>query len=188
MNVNVLGEDTLESHELPGYMYKNLKPSLKLNRQLNKELIEKGIVKKEKVYHPMWIVKMLEIADRKPFPPRKRPNMLFVDAVSGYRGLFPNVPPITQKEETSTRVKKASITKQELLGKYIVDVQEKQINRKYVLKKPGYEIKEIEMVYLPLWLVEVETAFFSKTFVLNGNTGESEDLLMKLWKSNEWKL
>lgn len=188
MDVSLLGEDTVSEKELPTHIYKSLQPPLKWNRQLNEAAVEKGIVKKEKIYHPMWIVKMLVIADRKPFPPRIKPNMAFIDAVSGYRGLFPNVPPITGAEVPTTELEKAVITKQELLEKYVTNVQEKQINRSYVLKKPRYELKETEMVYLPLWKVEVDTDFLTKTFIINGNTGESEDLLMKLWKSNEWKL
>ncbi|CDQ19372.1 hypothetical protein [Halobacillus karajensis] len=188
MNVNLLGNGTVQARELSAYIYKTLKAPLRWNRKLDEEIIDKGIVKKEKIYHPMWAVKMLVIADRKPFPPRKKPNMAFVDAVSGYRGLFPNVPFVTQEKVSTSNVKEALITKQELLEKYITDIQKKQINRNYVLKKPRYEIRETEMVYLPLWKVEVETTFFTETFVINGNTGESEDLLMKLWNSNEWKL
>lgn len=188
MKLNILGEDSIQEHELPKYMYKGLKPSLKLNKKLDENVIKKGIVKSEKVYQPMWIVKMLIIADRKPFPPKIKPNMVFVDAISGYRGLFPNVPPVTQQKVASSKVKDATITKQELLEKYLINIQEKQINRNYVLKKPRYEVKEAEVVYLPLWLIEVDTDFFTKTFLINGNTGESEDLLKKLWKSNEWKL
>lgn len=188
MNVNLLGEDTVAERDLPAHIYKSLHPPLKWNKQLNEAAVEKGIAKKEKIYHPMWVVKMLIIADRKPFPPRIKPNMAFIDAVSGYRGLFPNVPPITEAEVPSTKIQKAVITKQELLDKYVKHVQEKQINRSYILKKPKYEIKDTEMVYLPLWRVEIDTAFLTKTFIINGNTGESEDLLMKLWKSNDWKL
>lgn len=188
MNVSLLGEGSMLEDELPKYIYKSLNPPLKWNRRLNEEVIEQGIVKKDKIYHPMWIVKMLIIADRKPFPPRIKPNMVFVDAISGYRGLFPNVPSVFQKEVSSSKLTKAMITKEELLEKYVKNIQEKQINRNYVLKKPKYDIKQTEMVYLPLWRVEVETDFLTKTFVINGNTGEAEDLLMKLWETNEWKL
>ncbi|ARI77885.1 hypothetical protein [Halobacillus mangrovi] len=188
MNVSILGEESIMEKDLPEHMYKNLKPSLKWNRQLNEETLKQGITKKEKIYHPMWIVKMLIIADRKPFPPKIKPNMAFIDAVSGYRGLFPNVPPITPTEVSDSKVRRAEITKQELLSKYIVDVQDKQINRNYILKKPRYEIKAIDLVYLPLWKVDVDTNFLTKTFIINGNTGESEELLLKLWNSTEWRL
>ncbi|MBN8235594.1 hypothetical protein JF544_10070 [Halobacillus kuroshimensis] len=155
---------------------------------MNEEAIEQGITKLEKMYHPMWIVKMLVIADRKPFPSKVKPNMAFIDGRSGYRGLFPNVPPITQKEVLDSKVRSADITKQDVLNKYVTDIQEKQINRNYVLKKPRYDIKEIEVVYLPLWKVEVDSPYLTKTFVINGNTGESEDLLFELWSKNEWRL
>lgn len=188
MKVSIIGEELLLEEDLPKHMYKGLKPSLKWNRQLNEDSLSRGIIRKEKVYHPMWMVKLLVIAERKPFPPKKKPNMAFVDAVSGYRGLFTSVPPITPKEVPQLYVQRADITKQELLDKYVIDVQDKQINRSYVLKKPRHEIKEIELVYLPLWRVEVDTNFLSKTFILNGNTGEPEDLLYKLWETGEWKL
>ncbi|SFF57348.1 hypothetical protein SAMN05216353_10256 [Halobacillus alkaliphilus] len=188
MKVSIIGEDHLPEEDLAKHMYRSLKPSLKWNRQLNEESLNRGIVKKEKVYHPMWTVKLLVIADRKPFPPKKKPNMAFVDALSGYRGLFTSVPPITAREVSQANVQRADITKQELLDKYVIDVQDKQINRSYILKKPRYEIKEAELVYLPLWRVEVDTDFLSKTFVINGNTGEPEDLLYKLRETGEWKL
>ncbi|MGI8314296.1 hypothetical protein [Halobacillus mangrovi] len=188
MNVSILGEESIMEKDLPGHMYKNLKPSLKWNRQLNEEILRQGIIKKEKMYHPMWVVKMLVIADRKPFPPKIKPNMAFIDAVSGYRGLFPSIPPITSKEVSESKLKRADITKQDLLKRYVIDVQDKQINRNYILKKPRYEIKETELVYLPLWEVAVDTNFLTTTFIINGNTGESEDLLFKLWQSNEWRL
>lgn len=186
MNVKVLGEESIVEKDVPSHIYRNLKPSLKWNRQLNVNVIEEGMRKIEKIYHPMWIVKMLVIADRKPFPPKTKPNMAFVDAVSGYRGLFPSVPPIHSKEISNPMVKTAYIDNQEMLSQYVTDVQEKQINRSYVLKKPRYEIKETELVYLPLWEIDVDTDFLTKTFLMNGNTGQSEDLIRDLSISNEW--
>ncbi|WP_181348009.1 hypothetical protein [Thalassobacillus sp. CUG 92003] len=188
MNVRVLGEEHVAEKDLPGHMYKSLKPSLKWKPQVNQELLGQGMIKRQKVYHPMWIVKLLVIAERKPFPPRTRPNMVFVDAISGYRGLFPSVPPILSQDVSQANVKQAAITKQELLNKYVIDVQEKQINRSYVLKKPRYEVKSAELVYLPLWEAHVETDALTQTFVINANTGESENLLKSLWSSREWQL
>lgn len=56
------------------------KPLLKqgrkwLKRKVTMNELEQRIVSKKKIYHPMWVAKMLVIAERKPFPPRITPNM-----------------------------------------------------------------------------------------------------------------
>ncbi|SIS45543.1 hypothetical protein [Salimicrobium salexigens] len=184
--VKVLGEDTIEENEIAGWVYKNLKPVLKMNRSLNTETVQKGIKQLEKLYYPLWAIKILVIAERKPFPPKITPNMIFVDGISGYRGVFTSIPPTGEKNAQEASVLSPVLYEKEVKTKYVKDVQEKQINRKYVLKKPKYQMEDIELLYLPIWKTKVETSFFSDTFYINGNTGESEDLLMKLAESKEW--
>ncbi|WP_347861143.1 hypothetical protein U0355_10650 [Salimicrobium sp. PL1-032A] len=186
--VTLLGEEKIEEKELPGLIYKQLKPTLRMKRGLDERTIRDGITRVEKRYHPMWVIKMLIIAERKPFPPKVTPNMVFVDGRSGYRGLFTTVPPRLEKEVGEHEVLRPFFSKQEMLGKYVKDVQEKQINRKYVLKKPKYDVKEMDLLYLPIWQVEVKNAHVDTTYWVNGNTGESEELLMKLCESQEWML
>ncbi|MYL35813.1 hypothetical protein GLW08_15095 [Pontibacillus yanchengensis] len=187
MEVSVLGNEQIKEQDLPEHMYKSLKPSLKWNRHLNPEVLKQGIIDIEKIYYPMWTVRMLVIADRKPFSPKVKPNLAFIDGISGYRGLLSSVPPLVSKAVSNSSIKQPTITKEEL-NKYIYDVQDKQINRSYVLKKPRYEIKEINQTHLPLWKVEVSTDYLTKTFLINGNTGEPEELIQKLSTSDEWTL
>ncbi|QSS98810.1 hypothetical protein IMZ31_11915 [Pontibacillus sp. ALD_SL1] len=188
MNVTILGEGKIQETDLSTSIYKSVKPTLRWNRHFTEKTIQEGIKEKTKIYYPMWIVKMLVIADRKPFTPKVKPNMVFIDAITGYRGLFPNIPPTAQKKVHASEVKEAVISKEDLLARYVPDVQDKQINRNYVLKKPRYEIKETELVYLPLWDVELDTSFITKSYYINGNTGESEELMRELAQSNTWKL
>ncbi|KGP91811.1 hypothetical protein N780_15665 [Pontibacillus chungwhensis BH030062] len=188
MNVTILGEEKIQETDLPTSIYKSVKPTLRWNRNFSQKTVQEGMIKKERVYHPMWIVKLLVIADRKPFKSKVTPNMVFIDAISGYRGLFPSIPPTAQKQVNSSDVKKAVISKDDLFTRYLPDVQDKQINRNYVLKKPRYEIKEAELVYVPLWEVELHTPFLTKSYYINGNTGESEELMLELTQSNTWKL
>lgn len=78
----------------------------------------------------MWVAKMLVIAERKPFPPRVTPNMGFVDAVSGYRGLFTSVPPF-QSVNSDGLVARPILQSEDQLQPYIQDLQS-QINKKNI--------------------------------------------------------
>ncbi|WP_143414431.1 hypothetical protein [Halobacillus massiliensis] len=178
----------VKKEELSGLIYRSLGVQVKLNKRLTKDYLKDHITEQQMFYHPLWVGKLLVIADRKPFPPRKKPNMVFIDAVSGYRGLFPSVPPLKGAEASAAQTVGAEITKQEAEEKYIIDIQEKQINRSYVLKKPRYELRELFLTYLPLWKIRVDSSYLTKEFVINGNTGESEEFMSKLWKSREWRL
>ncbi|MFG6146897.1 hypothetical protein [Halobacillus sp. B23F22_1] len=174
--------------ELPNVIYKNLGIQMKMNRSISADYIKNHIARTKRVYHPMWVAKLLVIADRKPFPPRKKPNMVFVDAVSGYRGLFPTVPAMNEGEVETGEVVPAQLTKQQVKETYIQDIQQNQINRSYVLKKPRYQLEELFLTYLPLWKVQVDSDYLTKEFFINANTGESEEYMSKLWRSVEWRL
>lgn len=76
---------------------------------------------------------MLVIAERKPFPPRVTPNMGFVDAVSGYRGLFTSVPPF-QSVNSDGLVARPILQSEDQLQPYIQDLQS-QINKKIFTKE-----------------------------------------------------
>ncbi|MFC7321656.1 hypothetical protein [Halobacillus campisalis] len=174
--------------DLPKTIYKNVGVQQKMNRSIDADYIKKHMTSVKRVYHPMWIAKLLVIADRKPFPPRKKPNMAFVDAVSGYRGLFSSVPPMNEIEVESGEVVPAQLTKQQVEDIYVVDVQQKQINRSYVLKKPRYHLEDLFLTYLPLWKVSVDSGYLTKEFFINANTGDSEEYMSKLWGGAEWRL
>lgn len=70
---------------------------------------------------------------------------------------------------------------------YIQDLQS-QINKKYLLKKPKHEIREVFLSYLPMWEYTITTELRDKTFYLNANTGESEEFLSNLWEEDSWLL
>lgn len=74
---------------------------------------------------------------------------------------------------------------EEELEKYIKNVQRKQINRSYVLKKPLHEVKEISLIYLPIWKVKVKGNNIKEALYINGNSGESEKFMSERWKNGK---
>ncbi|PTL37973.1 hypothetical protein [Alkalicoccus saliphilus] len=187
--VKLIGNGNLiQEEKLASYIYKSLKLSDKWKREVSPASIEKQMKDPELIFHPMWTVKLLVIADRKPFPSKVMPNMLFIDSVSGYRGLFSKVPELNHTDVYSRQLQEPTISRQEALDKYVPDIQQKQINRSYILKKPRHEIESIELVYLPLWKVNVYADRSKKVYYINANTGESEALVSELWKTKKWIL
>lgn len=128
--------------------------------------------------------KTLVIADRKPFPPKKTPNMIFIDAVSGYRGLLSTVPETSDAVIIERKLVHPNIIRKDVLP-YIQDVQTSQINRSYILKRPKHELVDYFLIYLPLWKGKIVSQHLNEGFVINANTGESEKHMAKLWKSNK---
>ncbi|RNF39008.1 hypothetical protein [Planococcus salinus] len=179
------GNAMIDPEELALYIYKSLSLSAKLSRKITKESVKAAIRSQELMYHPMWIAKLLVIADRRPFKPKMTPMMCFVDAISGYRGLMSSVPHAVQNEVEVSQIVISHIHNEEEVKDYIKDVQHSQINRSYALKKPEHKIVEHFLVYLPLWKVEVE-GDVSEEFWINANTGESEAYMASLWKSEKW--
>ncbi|MFA1818786.1 hypothetical protein ACDX78_01065 [Virgibacillus oceani] len=177
-----IGNKTIADEMLYKSIYKSLGVKGRVSKKISPDYIRHHLLKKELIYHPFWIVKNLVIAERPPFPSKKMPNVIFIDAVSGYRGLFSKIPPITEEEVEAHALATLRISMDEDVTKYIRNVQEKQINRSYVLKKPKHEVKEITLVYLPIWKAKVKSDELDETFYINGNTGESEKFMSDRWE------
>lgn len=184
--ITLLGTNHLVNKQsLIEYVYKSLPLRLKLNRKVNREHIQEHLTVHGLIYHPFWVAKTLVIADRKPFPPKKSPNMIFIDGVSHYRGLFANIPELTDVTVNKRQnIIQADLTKNEVI-KYIKDVQFSQINRTYLLKKPDHEIVDYFITYLPLWTGKVDSPYWQEHLYINANTGELETHLSKLWLNKE---
>lgn len=180
--ITLLGTNKLiEEQSLSKHVYKALPWRLKFNRHINREHIRANLVIKHVIYHPFWIAKTLVIADRKPFSPKKSPNMIFIDGVSYYRGLFANIPDLVETTVNQPKnIIKSDLQKADV-PRYVRDVQFSQINRTYLLKKPRHEIVDYFITYLPLWVVELNSPHWKETFYINANTGEHESHLSKLW-------
>src|SRR5690625_3082941 len=184
--ITLLGKNKLISHDrLYFHMYKALKWSEKLKRNVNSSYLKRNMTNQELFYHPLWIAKTLVIAGRSPFPPKKIPKMIFVDAISGYRGMLSTVPDMVDIDVKPKELNEVGITAEEA-EKYIKDVQEKQINRSYVLKKPDHQLVELSLVHLPLWKVIVKSDVVNKEFIINANTGESEEYMGNFWQESKW--
>ena len=156
----------------------------RLNKTINADYLKKNTTSATLLYHPFWMVKNLVLADRPPFPPKKIPRMIFIDAVSGYRGIFSHVPPVSE-EAVGDRLVVEPVIQENEVGKYAEDVRRKQIDKQYLLKKPRHKIVETSMVYLPIYKVVVDSAEVDRTFYINGNTGESEQFLSGRWESGK---
>jgi|SRR5699024_946467 len=188
--ISILGNNELLSREqVYDSMFKSLKWSTRVKKEINSDFLKKNTKQKELIYHPLWLAKLLVIADRKPFPPKKTPMIAFIDSISGYRGLLSKVPNIVKvKPAMNSKIRKPMITDSDEIKKYIIDVQKSQINRSYVLKKPEYEIIDHFLVHLPLWKVTVDNSMLKQKFVINANTGESEGHMASLWNTNKMKI
>ncbi|SFA85101.1 hypothetical protein SAMN04488072_102312 [Lentibacillus halodurans] len=175
-NKVIVSENNLLNH-----VYKAAGFKARLNRTVNEKYLQQHAKVCKLIYHPFWLAKTLVIADRPPFSPREQPNMIFVDAVSGYRGVFSRIPPITDQQVNHDDLIPMRISNQDDAVRYIKYVQTRQINRSYVLKKPRHEINELFLVYLPLWKVVIRSGLVNETFYINGNTGESEKFMADRW-------
>ncbi len=182
----LLGKGNLiPENELAKHAYRAMKWNVKWKRGLNEEFFRKHMRETELIFHPLWVAKLLVIAARSPFPPKKTPMMGFVDAVSGYRGLLSAMPHMTEFEADPDKIV-SPVIHSEKVTKYIQDIQQKQINRQYLLKKPKHQIVELCLLYLPLWKVNVQSNQLQEIIYINANTGESEDYMSKQWKTEKW--
>lgn len=184
LRVKQIGDwQVVTDENLHQFVYKNL--GIKHKLKVNKEQVREQIVEKELLYHPLWLAKTFVIADRPPFSPKKMPNIIFVDAVSGYRGVFQKVPKMQGIEIDEDCAVRKRIDKDDCERKYLKDVQENQINRSYILKKPRHEIVDVYPAYLPIWKVAVESELFRETLYLNANTGEHEKYMSERWANGK---
>ncbi|WP_010530309.1 hypothetical protein [Lentibacillus jeotgali] len=182
--IKVIGDDVIVSENaLYKYIYKAAGMKARVNSSINEHYLRQNAKTCELIYHPFWLAKTLVVADRPPFPPRIQPNIIFVDAVSGYRGVFSKVPPIHDQEIGHSSLIESNIADKEDAERYVINVQEKQMNPSYILKKPRHEIRELFLVYLPLWKVAILSGLVNETFFINGNTGESEKFMSERWQS-----
>lgn len=179
-NIKRIGDKNISETTLYKSIYKSLGMRQKISRTINPDYIRAHITESELIYHPFWMAKNLIVAARPPFSPKKIPRIIFVDAVSGYRGLFSHVPPISEETVGNKELTVPRVTEEDV-EIYIKDVQEKQINRSYILKKPTHENKETLLVYLPIWKVRIKSSELNSTFYINGNTGESEQFISERW-------
>lgn len=183
-NIKRIGEKNITEKALYRSVYKSLGMKARWNKNLSAEYMKEHTTSEKLLYHPFWAVKNLVVADRPPFPPRKIPRMIFVDAVSGYRGIFSHVPVLTDEEAGEGQIVAPYIMEEDL-HKYAEDVRKKQIDKQYLLKKPGHETVETTLVYLPIYEVKVKSPEVEGTFYINANTGESEQFLSERWRDGK---
>jgi len=127
----------------------------------------------------MWIARAEVIADRPPFRPVVRPTVIFVDAVSEYRGQLTTVPHTQEVDPGRATVNRARIRDEQRARELVQDVQAQQINRSYVLRKPRHEIRGLDLLFLPLWRFDPGEG--GDSAVINAVTGADESYLASRW-------
>lgn len=187
--ITILGNPPcITDDNLYKYIHKSIPVIMRIKKGIDISLLKRYTNKIQLIYHPIWLVKLLIIADRKPLPPKKSNTNIFIDAISGYRGLLNNIPLTTTEINKSTKCIDPFINEENNLEKYIQDVQNSQINRSYMLKKPKYKTTEYFLTHLPLWKVEINGSKIQRDIFLNANTGESEQYMASQWNSKKWLL
>ncbi|TVT28265.1 hypothetical protein FO441_07590 [Salinicoccus cyprini] len=180
--IEQLGEPTVAADALPGLIRKASGMMKKFNMSMDENTIRQRIESSRLIHHPMWIIKNTVVATRRPFKPKRIPNMIFVDAVSGYRGLLSTVPFISEVSVDKNSIVNPVIDEADV-ARYVKDVQTMQIDRSYVLKKPQHEPSEPRLVHLPLWKVVISGDQGREIHYINANTGESEAFMSGRWAS-----
>src|SRR5699024_4853490 len=74
-----------------------------VNRKVGIRYIQDNLVGETVIYHRIWLVESVIVAARPPFRPKTIPRIIFVDGVSGYRGVFSHVPPIVDETVDSSQ-------------------------------------------------------------------------------------
>lgn len=143
-----------------------------------------AVIDQELIYHPLWLGKVLTLADRPPFQPKRIPNAAFVDAVSGYRGVLERIPEVNYGARDDGRPVKALIDSEQQAKPYVQAVMH-SVNRGYVLKKPQHQLASLELLHMPLWKVTVEVPD-RQTVYVNAVTGEPENYMARQWGSRDW--
>lgn len=182
--IEQLGASTVTINELPRFIRQASGMMRKFSAASNEDAIRQRIESSSLIHHPIWIIKNTVVAERRPFKPKRTPNMIFVDAVSGYRGLLSTVPAIYEVAVEKNSIVHAVINESDI-APYIKDVQTRQIDRSYVLKKPQHESSDPRLVHLPLWKVVMTGERGREIHYINANTGESEDFMSRRWNSGE---
>ena len=118
-------------------------------------------------YKKLYFCKILALAARTPFPPKKIDYTLFYDPVMNQGGLTESVPAAQAQEVDEQLILPEKYTL-ETFEAQKKDFVEKYILRAYLLKRPELQDRGIEEVYLPYWVC----TFSSKVEILvNAATG-----------------
>ncbi|WP_147383476.1 hypothetical protein [Nesterenkonia natronophila] len=146
--------------------------------------LRESVTDQELIYHPLWLGKVLTLADRPPFPPKRIPNAAFVDAVSGYRGVLERIPEVSHGTNDDGRQVKPVINTEQQAKRYVQAVMH-TVNRGYVLKKPQHQLASLELLYMPLWKVTAEVPE-RRVVHVNAVTVEPETYMARQWQSADW--
>lgn len=105
----------------------------------------------ELAYKKLYFCKILALAARTPFPPKKIGYTLFYDPVMDQGGLTESIPATQAEDVDEERIVPEKYTL-ETFEVQKADFVEKYILRSYLLKRPELHDQGIEEVYLPYWV------------------------------------
>lgn len=118
-------------------------------------------------YKKLYFLKVMAYASRVPFPPKKRPYVVFFDSYLSLNGVTYGVPEYEKKNVPDSAVLPDKVTREsfEQQQNYII---EQRVLKQYLLKRPEIKVEGIEEIYLPYY----KCTFNGKVTFINAATGK----------------
>lgn len=120
-------------------------------------------------YKRLYFCKILALAARPPFRPKKVDYTLFYDPVMNQSGLTERVPAASEREADERDIIAEPFTLESFEAQK-ADFVEKYILRAYLLKRPELRYQGVEEVYLPYWVCTFSPAV---RILVNAATGRA---------------
>ena len=121
----------------------------------------------ELCYKKMYFLKMLALAARTPFPPKKVPYVLFFDSRIGVGGPTPGVPEYKMTEVPDEAVYPDVYDRKGFEAKYD-ELINKFILKQYLLKRPELKKEGSDEIYLPYY----KCTYNGREVFINAGTGK----------------
>lgn len=140
------------------------------NRRAHRLGIEPMVQKPRLCYKKMYFVKILALASRVPFKPKKTDYTMFYDSVTDTAGLTEYVPAAEETEVDEPYVLKP-LYDLDAFNRRQDEFMERYLLRGYLLKRPELKIMGVEEVYLPYWVCRFPPNRKKDGLLINAATG-----------------
>ena len=118
-------------------------------------------------YKKMYFLKVMAYASRVPFPPKKRPYVVFYDSYLSLSGATYGVPEYEKKSVPDNAIIPDKVTLDSF--KQLQDsIIEQRVLKQYLLKRPEIKVEGIEEIYLPYY----KCTFNGRENFVNAATGK----------------
>jgi len=119
-------------------------------------------------YKKMYFMKVMAYASRVPFPPKKRPYVIFYDSYLSLGGMTYGVPEYEKKIVNDDLIVQDKVTRDSFEDQKDNFI-ERFILKQYLLKRPDIKVEGIEEIYLPYY----RCTFNGREVYINAATGKS---------------